>query len=53
MNQQLIQVLALTSSNVIQLKDGTKGAWHEPGRPELLKTVLKSFPTIFAGPSQG
>ncbi|XP_065558783.1 nipped-B-like protein B isoform X2 [Artemia franciscana] len=52
-NQQLIQALALTSSDAIQLKDGTEGAVHDPGRPELLKTLLKSFPTVFAGPNQG
>ncbi|XP_065583000.1 uncharacterized protein LOC136042062 isoform X1 [Artemia franciscana] len=47
-NQQLIQALALTSSDASQINDGTEGAVHEPGRPELLKSVL----TIFAGPNQ-
>ncbi|KAK2715193.1 hypothetical protein QYM36_009995, partial [Artemia franciscana] len=37
-NQQLIQTLALISSDAIQLNDGTEGAVDEPGRPELLKS---------------
>ncbi|XP_065584530.1 uncharacterized protein LOC136043539 [Artemia franciscana] len=48
-NQQLIQTPAWTSSDAIQLNDGTEGAVHEPRRPEL----LKSFSTGFAGPNQG
>ncbi|KAK2726868.1 hypothetical protein QYM36_007645, partial [Artemia franciscana] len=51
-NQQLVQAVDLASANAIQLNDGTEGAVHEPGRPELLKTNLKSFSTIFAGPNQ-
>ena len=38
-NQQLIQALALTYSDAIQLNDGTEGAVHEPGR--LLRTFEK------------
>jgi len=30
MNQELIQTLALGSSDAIQLNDGTEGAVHEP-----------------------